>query len=227
MSIGGSAPLDAEYLADLASVVRALGSPWHSDHLCFSSASGKSMHDLLPVAFKEASVPRIAERIRAARDAIGVPFAVENVSRYLHPGRAEMSEGEFLSRVCEAADCGLMLDVNNAYVNCKNFEVDPRAWLRDAPLDRVVQIHVAGHDWFAVDDEGLGDPVPPESPGAIIVDTHGKPVQGPVLGLLDEVLRRTGPVPVVLERDQDVPPLDTLLEELSRIRAVWNRAHAS
>jgi uncharacterized protein (UPF0276 family) len=126
--------------------------------------------------------------------------------------------------VCDAADCGLMLDVNNAYVNAVNFGLDLGAWLAQAPLARVVQIHVAGHEWFAVDDGGLGSPAEAHAPGAMIVDTHGADVPDPVLSLLERVLARTGPVPVVLERDQNVPPLGALLEELARVRVIWDGA---
>jgi uncharacterized protein (UPF0276 family) len=220
MSIGGVDALDGAYLRDLAGFVRQVGSPWHSDHLCFGAVDGRALHDLLPVPFKGASVQRIADRVRAARDVLGVPMAIENVSYYWHPGRAEMGEAEMLSRVCEAADCGLLLDVNNAFVNACNFGLDVDAWMRDAPLDRVVQIHVAGHEWYAVDERGLGESQEPGAGGAMIVDTHGADVPDPVLELLRRVLPRTGPVPVVLERDQNVPELDGLLEELGRIREV-------
>jgi uncharacterized protein (UPF0276 family) len=227
MSLGGTDPLGAEYLRDLRAFLGGVRTPWHSDHLCFGAAGGRALHDLLPVAFKRASVPRIADRIRRARDALGVPLAVENVSYYWHPGRQEMSEAEFLARVCDAADCGLMLDVNNAFVNATNFGFDVDAWMREAPLERVVQIHVAGHEWFAVDERGLGDARAPHEPGAMIVDTHGADVPDPVLALLGRVLARTGPVPVVLERDQNVPDLDGLLAEVARIRAVVDSAARS
>ncbi len=220
MSLGGTDPLDESYLGDLAKTVRAVRSPWHSDHLCFSAAGGRMLHDLLPVAFQEANVGRIAGRIRCARDAVGVPMAVENVSSYWHPGRAEMGEAEFLSRLCEAADCGLMLDVNNAYVNSLNFGFDVDAWMRAAPLERVVQMHVAGHEWFEVSERGVGAPARPHAAGAMAVDTHGADVPDPVLSLLARVVRRTGPVPIVLERDQNVPPLDDLLAEVARLRAL-------
>jgi uncharacterized protein (UPF0276 family) len=223
MSLGGSDPLDETYLRDLRATIRSLGTPWHSDHLCIGAVEGRVLHDLLPVAFKHAAVQRIAARIQRAQDAIGMPLAIENVSYYWHPGRAELGEAEFLARVCEASGCGLLLDVNNAYVNCENFGLDPGEWLRAAPLDRVVQIHVAGHEWFSVDERGLGDEVAPRSPGAMIIDTHGAPVPDPVLALLEQVLARTGPVPIVLERDQNVPPLDTLLDEVARIRVIADR----
>ena len=152
-------------------------SPWHSDHLCFGSARGVVLHDLLPIAFTEKAVARVSDRIARARDALGVPIAVENISFYLHPGKKEMGEAEFIARVCERADCGLMLDVNNAYVNATNFGFDVDEWMRTVPLERVVQIHVAGHEWF---DEGAG--------GTLIVDTHGADVCDPVLALLGRVL---------------------------------------
>ena len=220
MSLGGSDPLDEGYLGDLKATLRALRSPWHSDHLCVGAIGGRALHDLLPVSFKRSAVDRIAQRIRRARDALGVPLAIENVSYYWHPGRADLGEAEFLSAVCDAADCGLMLDVNNAYVNCQNFGVDPAAWLRAAPLERTVQIHVAGHEWFAVGPEGVGDAVAPRTPGALIIDTHGADVPDPVLSLLERALERTGPAPIVLERDENVPPLDVLLDEVARIRAL-------
>jgi hypothetical protein len=220
LSLGGVDPLDAGYLSDVAAFVRDVGSPWHSDHLCFGAVDGRALHDLLPVPFKQSVVGRVADRIRRAQDALGVPLAVENVSTYWHPGRAEMGEAEFLARVCEAAGCGLMLDVNNAYVNATNFGLDVDAWMRDAPLERTVQIHVAGHEWFEVDARGLGAPAAAHAEGAMIVDTHGADVPDPVLALLERVLGRTGRVPVVLERDRNVPDLEGLLEELRRIRAV-------
>jgi uncharacterized protein len=223
MSLGGSDPLDEAYLRDLRDTLRTLGTPWHSDHLCVSAVGGRVLHDLLPVSLKRDAIEQIAGRIRRAQDAIGLPLAIENVSYYWHPGRAELGEAEFLARLCEAAGCGLMLDVNNAYVNCKNFGLDPEAWLRAAPLERVVQIHVAGHEWFGVDENGLGDPTAPSSPGSMIIDTHGAPVPDPVLDLLEGAMKRTGPVPVVLERDQNLPSLDALLDEVARIHAIAAR----
>ena len=231
LSLGGLDPLDAGYLSDLHAFLGAFETPWHSDHLCIGAVDGRAMHELLPVSHKAASVARIADRIRAAQDRLGLPLAIENISYYWHPGRAEMEEAEFLSRVCEAADCGLLLDVNNAYVNAANFGTDVGAWMRAAPLDRVVQIHVAGHEWFQAGNGapggGLGEACAPGTPGALIVDTHGADVPDPVLALLERVLPVTGAVPIVLERDQSIPPLDDLLQAVDRIRAVATRALAA
>ena len=212
MSIGGRDPLRRDYLAGLRDFIARVKSPWHSDHLCFSTANGVMLHDLLPLAFRDAEVGRIADRIKHVQDVLGVPFAIENVSSYLHPGTAEMSEAEFIAKICEAADCGLMLDVNNAYVNATNFGFDVDEWMRTIPLDRVVQMHIAGHDWV---DEG-GE--------RLIIDTHGADVDAPVIALLERVLRRTGPKPVLLERDQRIPPLATLLEEVRALEAIYERA---
>ena len=226
MSLGGVEPLDEAYLAELRGFIERVKSPFHSDHLCFGSAArdgGASvlLHDLLPIRFSEEGARRVADRVKRAQDALGVPMAVENISYYVHPGRASMSEPEFVSRVCELADCGLMLDVNNAYVNSQNFGFDVDEWMRAAPLERTVQIHVAGHDVF---DEG--DFVPSAKGKKLILDTHGADVPDPVLALLERVLPRTGPVPVLLERDQAIPELPALLEELGRVRAVYERVFA-
>jgi hypothetical protein len=226
MSLGGTEPLDDAYLAELAGFLRTVGAPWHSDHLCFGQVGGRVLHDLLPIALTERTARRVADRVRRAQDALRVPMAVENISFYWHPGAAEMGEGEFLSRVCELADCGLLLDVNNAWVNATNLgsgdvEATVDAWMRDAPLERTVQIHVAGHEWF---DERELDPHAPEG-ARLAVDTHGAPVADPVLALLERVLPRTGPVPVLLERDTNVPPLATLLAEVGALRAIWRRVH--
>jgi uncharacterized protein len=234
MSLGGVDPLSGDYLAGLRDFIARTGSPWHSDHLCFSTFGGVVLHDLLPLAFKRSEVARVADRIKRAQDALGCPMAVENVSFYLHPGKREMTEAEFVASVCEAADCGLMFDVNNAWVNATNFGYDVDTWLRTIPLDRIVQMHVAGHDWFSEPHlNGTNDFVLCERPadlakrdGLLIVDSHGNDVAAEVMAFLERTLERTGPVPVLLERDQSVPPLDELLAEVGRIDEVWRRATA-
>jgi uncharacterized protein (UPF0276 family) len=226
MSMGGTGPLDTAYLEGLRAFIAEVASPWHSDHLCFGASDGRILHDLLPLTFTDRAVRRVADRIRRAQDVLGVPLAVENISFYLHPGKDEMTEAEFVARVCDAADCGLMLDVNNAYVNSVNFGFDVDAWMAAVPLERVVQMHVAGHDWFDDEDAGTGAAAASAETGRIIVDTHGADVCDPVLALLERVLAKTGPVPVLLERDQQIPAFDALLGEVAKIRAVYLRATA-
>ena len=217
MSLGGNDPLDATYLREMGAFLRDVRAPWHSDHLCFSTAGGAVLHDLLPLRFTRASAEHVADRVKRAEDALGVPMAVENISFYTDPGPREMDEPEWISLVCDLADCGLMLDVNNAYVNSQNFGFDVDAWMRNAPLERTVQMHVAGHDRFDESDFVEG------ATGSIILDTHGQDVPDPVLALLERVLPRTGDVPIVLERDQNIPPFAELMNELRRVRAVRER----
>ncbi len=224
LSLGGVDPLEPGFLQELRLFLDEVKSPWHSDHLCFGSFGGQVLHDLLPVPFHESEVQRIADRIKRAQDGIGRPMAIENVSYYMHPGKAEMGEAEFIARVCEAADCALMLDVNNAYVNSVNFGFDIDAWMRTVPLERVVQMHIAGHEWydegtwaFSADQRGI------PSEGRLIVDTHGAPVTDPVLALFERVVARTGPVAVVLERDQTIPELPELLAEVEKIQGLYDR----
>jgi hypothetical protein len=229
MSLGGVDPLREDYLHALRAFVDRAGSPWHSDHLCFSTSGGVVLHDLLPIPFKEREVRRVADRIKRAQDALGRPMAVENVSFYLHPGKREMTEAEFIAKVCDAADCGLMLDVNNAWVNATNFGFDVDAWMRTVPLDRVVQIHVAGHDWFSDRDFSIGErptDIAQKDHGMLIVDTHGNDVCEEVMALLERTLEKTGPVPVLLERDQSIPPIDVLLAEVRRLEQLFERATA-
>lgn len=225
LSLGGSDPFDPAFLRLLRAFLDEIGAPYHSDHLCFSSVQGNVLHDLLPIPFLASEVTRVADRIKRVSDAIGRPMAIENVSYYLHPGAPEMGEAEFVARVCESADCKLMLDINNAYVNSQNFGHDVRAWLRTVPLDRVVQMHVAGHDYF---DEGTFGMSATQRPGKgrLIVDTHGADVCKGVLELLEEVVEKVGPVPVVLERDQSIPALPALLAEVTALTAVYERGLA-
>ncbi|MFO0678501.1 MAG: DUF692 domain-containing protein [Polyangiaceae bacterium] len=223
MSLGGFDPLGDAYLAELRRFVAAVESPFHSDHLCFGSVDGVVLHDLLPLAFDEATVTRVADRVRRAQDALGVPMAVENISYYVAPGSSSMGEAEFVARVCDRADCGLMLDVNNAYVNATNHGFDVRTWLATVPLERVMEIHVAGHDAYDDPRDTTADP-PRDPPRTLLVDTHGRDVNDAVQEHLSLVLERTGPVPVLLERDQAMPPLPELLAEVARLRKIYERA---
>jgi uncharacterized protein (UPF0276 family) len=211
LSVGGFDPFDPDYLDQLARFLADTGSPWHSEHLCFSSVDGSTTHDLLPMPMTRASVRHTVHRARELKARLPVPFILENITYYAELGESELAEPDFLAEVLEGADVGWLLDVNNVYVNSLNFGFDPRAWLERVPLERVVQMHIAGH-------ERCGD---------LTLDTHGAPVIDPVLDLLTWVLPRIGrPVPVLLERDNDIPCLDTLLAERAAIQAAYDQVMA-
>ena len=210
LSLAGFDPWDGDYLRDLAALLEALRAPFHSEHLCFTTVGGTNTHELLPMPFTRASARHAVGRIRQLQAELGVPVIVENITYYAELGEGELSEIEFLLEVLEGAGCGLLLDVNNVYVNSLNWGFDPIAWLERIPLERVRQLHVAGHEAFE----------------AAVVDTHGAPVADPVAELMQWVLRRTGPLPVLLERDHDIPELETLLEEREQLQALYDRAIA-
>lgn len=209
LSIGAEHGPDAEYLRELKAEVSRTGSPFHSDHLCFSSLGPRSLHELLPLQQTRGNLAKIADRVRHVQDVLGVPFALENITYYMHPGRAELPELEFLNGVLEASGAGLLLDVNNVYVNSLNHGFDAPGFIAELDLSRVVEIHVAGHS---------------RQPSGLVLDTHGAAVVDPVLKLLDFTLRRTGPKPVLLERDNDIPPLPELLQEVAMLRRVYDAA---
>lgn len=209
LSVGASEPPGDDYLTELRAETRRLGTPWHSDHLCLSSAGPRLMHELIPLKQSSANARRAAERLRQTRDFLDLPMLVENITWYAHPGRRELPEADFISEVLERADAGLLLDVNNVWVNAQNHGFDPREFIAALPLERVRQIHVAGHTRTESD---------------LILDTHGAPVVDPVIELLTWTLERVGPVPVLLERDNQVPELAELLDEVSRLSAAYDRA---
>ncbi len=206
LSLGGPAPLDVDLLHRIRAFMDEHRIEWYTEHLSYSSDDGH-LYDLLPIPFTEEAVHYVAERIHQVQSIIGRPFAVENVSYYAAPGR-EMSELEFLCAVLEEADCGLLLDVNNVYVNAINHGYDPFDFLRALPGERIVYGHIAGHYVEAPD---------------LLVDTHGAPVVDPVWALLDEAYTRFGVFPTLLERDFNLPPLPELLCEVDRIQAVQRR----
>lgn len=209
LSLGARDERSPEYLSQLNDEVERLSSPWHSDHLAFTSAGGRAFHELLPLPFTRESLARVADRADALADRLGRPFAVENITYYAELGIPELSEGDFLQALCERSRAGVLLDVNNVYVNALNHGFDPQQRILEFPLERVIEIHVAGHS---------------RSRSGLVIDNHGSKVADPVLALLEWTLIRTGPVPVLLERDNDVPPLDILLDELDALRAVYRRA---
>lgn len=212
MSIGSVDPLDGAYLAELRRFLDRFAIGAHSDHLCFTGTDGYQAHDLLPLPFTREAARHAAARVREVREILGRPFAIENITYYLVPGEREMDEAAFLGEVLEQADCGLLLDVNNVVVNAKNHrEYEPIALLSRLPLSRVVSLHVAGH----------------ERDLDRLIDTHGAPIADEVLPLVEWVIARTGPLPVVIERDNKIPPLAELLAEAARVKEAYDRGLAA
>lgn len=209
LSLGAVDAFDEGYMAELRAFVEQTRAPFHSDHLCFSGSDGRMLHDLLPLPLSRAAAIHAAARIREAQDRLGLPFAIENITHYLIPGAPSLSEAEFIGEVLHRSGAKLLLDVNNVYVNAQNYGFDPIAFLRAIPLERVVQLHIAGHTRSEEDE--------------VIIDTHGADVIAPVLDLCTWVIERTGPLPVVLERDHNLPPIGALLAEVGRVEAAYAR----
>jgi uncharacterized protein (UPF0276 family) len=205
----GAAALDKPFLDELRAFLVENKAAWYSDHLCLTTTAGAEIHDLVPLPHSKAAVRRAARRVIDVRDALGVPVAIENVSAYARMPGEEMSEVEFVRAVLEEADCLLLLDVNNVFVNAENFGFDPDAYIDALPLDRVVEIHMAGH---RVEHDGIR------------VDTHGEPIIDPVYALLERTLPKlAGPVPILLERDHNIPKLSVLEAELAQLKAIAGR----
>jgi len=203
LSLGAPEPLDRGFLERVRRFLDRHNIRGYSEHLSYCSEHGH-LYDLMPMPFTAEAVDWVASRIRETQDIVGRRIAVENISYYAAPG-AEMSELEFINAVLERADCLLLLDVNNIYVNSVNHRYDAHEFLAGLPADRVAYIHVAGHHNEAED---------------LIIDTHGAPVIDPVWQLLAEAYQRLGPVPTLLERDFNFPPVEELLTEITQIRTL-------
>ncbi|TNE83160.1 MAG: DUF692 domain-containing protein [Gammaproteobacteria bacterium] len=201
LSIGSPAPLDMALLGDIKQFLVEHGIRSYSEHLSYCSDDGH-LYDLMPIPFTEDAVHYVAERIRQVQDFLGQRIAMENVSYYAAPLQ-EMREIDFINAVLEEADCDLLLDVNNIYVNSINHHYDPSEFLSQLPGHRVSYVHVAGHFVEAED---------------LRVDTHGADVIDPVWALLAESYELFGVMPTLLERDFNIPPVDELLAEVSEVR---------
>ncbi|MBV8062221.1 MAG: DUF692 domain-containing protein [Nevskia sp.] len=204
LSIGSSDPLDRAYLIELKALAERVQPAWISDHLCWTGIAGRNMHDLLPLPHTEEAVRHIAARVREVQDFLGRRILIENVSSYAVFKHSTLPEWEFLRAVAEEADCLLLLDVNNIYVNSQNHGFDPHDYLRAVPAPRVQQIHLAGHS----------------RNGELLIDTHDHPVPEAVWELYGAALRRFGAVATMVERDDRIPPLAELVAELDRARAI-------
>jgi hypothetical protein len=212
LDIGGSDPLDRELLAGVRRLMDRYPVALYSEHLSFCAHEGH-LYDLLPLPFTEAAVRHVAERVGIVQDIIGKPLVLENASYYAPAADGEgMDEADFIAEVAERSGCELLLDVNNVYVNSINHGYDARAFIERLPLARVRYLHLAGH-YDEADD--------------LKIDTHGMPVVEPVWDLLASVYARLGAVPTLLERDVNLPPLATLLDEVARVRALQADAPAA
>ena len=200
LSLGAPEPLDGQFLKQLRQFLDEHDAAGYSDHLSYCSDHGH-LYDLMPIPFTGEAVSWVAGRIAEVQDRLGRQIAVENISYYATIG-AEMSELEFINAVVDQADCLLLLDVNNIHVNSVNHGYDAEAFLKGLPAERVAYIHIAGHHNEAAD---------------LIVDTHGAPVIEPVWQLLGQAYQRLGPVPTLLERDFNFPPVEELLAEVETI----------
>ncbi|MDJ0740639.1 MAG: DUF692 domain-containing protein [Gammaproteobacteria bacterium] len=209
MNLGGSDPLDMAYLAAVRTVAARTAPAWISDHLCFSACHGRHYHDLLPLPYSDEAVRHVAARIGRIQDFLDRRLVVENVSAYLRAD-APLSEAEFVAAVAAEADCELLLDVNNLYVNQVNLGLDAADALDRVPRERVREIHLAGH----------------ETRGDYLVDAHNSRVSAPVWALFAQAAARLPDVAVCIEWDNDIPPLDVLLDEMRHAGELQRQARA-
>ncbi|MDG2335509.1 MAG: DUF692 domain-containing protein [Myxococcota bacterium] len=204
MSLGSADPLDVRYLDAVMGLVDRFEPAWLSEHLAWTSSGGRHHHELLPLPFNDEAVDTLVARIGQVQDRLGGPMLVENSSGYTAFKASAMSELEFVGRVLESADCLLLLDINNLYVNAWNHNFDALEFLRGLPRERVAQMHLAGHDHRE----------------HYLVDAHGSPVVEPVWELYAEAVRLFPDIPVCVEWDRDVPALDLLLGEVKKARDI-------
>ncbi len=204
MSIGSCDPLDYDYLHELKALIARVEPAWVSDHLCWTGVHGRNLHDLMPLPYTQETVEHVAARIREVQDFLGRRMLIENVSSYVNFVQSEMTEWEFISALAESADCLLLLDVNNIYVSSVNHDFDPVTFVKHIAPERVQQVHLAGHTHN----------------GNHIVATHDHPISDPVWELYRVAMQHLGPVSVMIERDDNIPPLDELLIELQHARTL-------
>jgi len=213
LSLGSSEDLDWNFIGELKRFLDENQVEIFSEHLSYTKSQNAHLYDLLPIPFRKDAVEHVADRIRQVQDFLERPLAIENVSYYT-PVAAEMTEFEFISEIVEKANCNLLLDVNNVYVNAFNHGYDAREFIGRLPLDRVAYIHMAGHEQVEPD---------------LIIDTHGRPIADPVYELFEWTIQKMEPVPVLLERDYNFEDLDELQGELMHLKTLiakhWEVAH--
>jgi uncharacterized protein len=204
LAIGSVDEIDQGHLGKLRALVRRIEPAYVSDHLCWGRHRGRYAHDLLPLPYTEEALALVIERTRKVQDSLQQQILLENVSSYVTYQDSQMPEWEFLARVAEGADCGILLDVNNIYVSARNHGFDPLEYLRNIPIERVAQFHLAGHS----------------DKGRYLLDTHDAEIQDPVWALYKAALLRFGRVPALVEWDEQVPELSMVMAQSERARAV-------
>jgi uncharacterized protein (UPF0276 family) len=208
LDLGASGALSADYLRQLAALAVRFQPAWLSDHLCWTAHGDAHLHDLLPLPHTEEAVRHVAARVREAQERLGRRIAIENVSSYVRFVGDELSEGEYLAAVSREADCGILLDLNNLFVNAHNHGDDADAAVDALDPLRVFQIHLAG----------------PSESGALLVDTHDHPVRDEVWALYERSLAKLGPVSTLIEWDDAIPPWERVVAEAARARQILARA---
>ena len=215
LSLGSPEELDWEFIRELKDFLDENQVKIFSEHLSYTKSRNAHLYDLLPIPFRSDAADHVVERIRKVQDYLERPLAIENVSYYT-PVAAEMSEIEFVNQIVERADCRMLLDVNNVYVNAFNHQYDAKEFISQLPLHRVEYIHMAGHEQVEPD---------------LIIDTHGQPIIDPVYELFDWTIGQMDPVPVLLERDYNFEDTDQIQSELVQIKGImkkhWKVEHES
>lgn len=210
MSIGSVEPPSRDYLERLSRLARRVDAAWVSDHLCWTTSGGLNSHDLLPLPLSYEALELVIARVRHVQEVLERPLVLENISTYATLAPKQMEEWTFIVEVVRGTGARLLLDVNNVYVNARNHGYDPRVFLDAIDVESVQQIHLAGHS----------------DHGRYVVDTHDHPVADEVFALYAHAVRRFGPISTSIERDEQIPPLPTLIEELDHARDVARR-HAT
>lgn len=205
LSIGAEGDLDADHLARLKHLVSWLNPASFSEHLAWSTHDSHFFNDLLPLPYTPKTLDRVAAHINQVQDTVGRRMLLENPSSYLAFSESTLSETDFLRELTQRTGCGLLLDVNNVFVSATNLKTSPQSYIDDFPLDAVGEIHLGGHD---EDEDETGAP--------LLIDSHGKAVVDPVWALLDYTLAKSGPKPLLIEWDTDVPEWPVLADEIAR-----------
>jgi uncharacterized protein len=204
LSLGSTDPVDRHYLGQLKALANRVDAAWISDHLCWTGVDGINLHDLLPLPYTEEALRHLVHRISEVQDFLGARILIENVSSYVRYKCSTIAESAFLRAVATQADCGILLDINNVYVSAFNHGFDPYQYLDGIPVERVAQFHLAGH----------------RRHDTYIVDTHDASIAPEVWDLYAYAVRRFGAVSTMIERDDNIPPLVELSDELRHAQAI-------